>query len=130
MLGSLFVLLYVAHLVGDYPLQSDHQAAHKAATGSVGWRAAAAHASVHVAVSALALTAGALVIGLHLSVWQAAAALAWIGSTHALIDRRWPVLRWMHAARQTAFAAHGGAAHVDQTAHLVALLVAALVLSA
>ncbi|EDY43154.1 DUF3307 domain-containing protein [Streptomyces sp. SPB074] len=106
MLGSLFALLYVAHLVSDY-----------------------AHASVHVLVGVLALAVGALT-GLDVPPWRAAVALAWIGVTHAVIDRRWLVQHWMRAARQPRFADHGGAAHVDQTAHLVVLLVAALGLSA
>ncbi|CAM5735969.1 hypothetical protein STENM223S_06620 [Streptomyces tendae] len=28
MFASLFVLLYLGHLLADYPLQTDHQAAH------------------------------------------------------------------------------------------------------
>jgi hypothetical protein len=36
----------------------------------------------------------------------------------------------MQLTRQAGFAQHGGAAHVDQTAHVLALAVAALFLAA
>lgn len=130
MFAELFVLLYAAHLAADYPLQTDHQAAHKAGPGRAGWTAAATHAATHVLVCAAALTAGALVLGLALSPAAVAAGLLWVGATHAVIDRRWPVRWWMEHARQAGFAAHGGAAHVDQTAHVLVLVVAALGIAA
>ncbi|MFD8570926.1 DUF3307 domain-containing protein [Streptomyces sp. NPDC059639] len=126
MFASLFVLLYVAHLLSDYPLQTDHQAAHKAGAGACGWRANIAHAATHVLVTAAALAAGIAVLGLDVNPIVAVAGIVWIGATHAVIDRRWPVARWMAFARQAEFAQHGGAAHVDQTAHLTALVIAAL----
>lgn len=95
MFATLFVLLYVGHLLADYPLQTDHQAGHKADRGAAGWRASLAHAG-----------------------------------THAVIDRRWPVTRWMRSARQAGWATRGGSAHVDQTAHITALFIAALALAA
>ncbi|MGW2426038.1 DUF3307 domain-containing protein [Streptomyces sp. NPDC001709] len=130
MFASLFVLLYVGHLLADYPLQTDHQAAHKACAGATGWRATFAHAVTHVVVCGVALMIGAAVLGESASVWANVAALVWIGGTHAFIDRRWPIRWWMRVARQTGFAQHGGAAQVDQTAHVVALVVAALFLAA
>lgn len=129
--AAAFVLLYVSHSLADYPLQTDHQAAHKAGTGRIGWTAAAAHVGTHAAV-ALALVAGVGVaaLGLHITAVGTAAAVAWLAVSHAAIDRRWPVTRWMAFARQSGFAAHGGAAHVDQTAHLaLGLLPAALLLA-
>ncbi|MFG2526267.1 DUF3307 domain-containing protein [Streptomyces sp. NPDC048527] len=129
MFASLFVLLYVAHLLSDYPLQTDHQAAHKAGAGACGWRANAAHAATHLVVSTIALAAGIAVLGLDVNPLAAVAAVVWIGVTHSIIDRRWPVARWMTFARQAGFAQHGGAAHVDQTAHLTALAIAALAIA-
>ncbi|MFJ7189669.1 DUF3307 domain-containing protein [Streptomyces bacillaris] len=131
MFASLFVLLYLGHLLADYPLQSDHQATHKAERTTTGWVAALTHAATHVATCAAALTVGALVLDdVALSLPVVAAALVWIGATHAFIDRRWPVLWWMRNTGSTAWIAHGGAAHVDQTAHVLALVLAALALSA
>ncbi|MFD6864731.1 DUF3307 domain-containing protein, partial [Streptomyces diastaticus] len=82
------------------------------------------------AVCALLLTVGSLVLGWRLPVLPTLAVLVWIGTTHAVIDRRRLVTAWMTWARQPKFAAHGGAAHVDQTAHILALTLAALFLAA
>ncbi|MFB4196297.1 DUF3307 domain-containing protein [Streptomyces carpaticus] len=130
MFAEVFILLYVAHLLADYPLQTDHQAAHKATCGAAGWKATAAHALTHVAACGVLLAVGAIVLSWNLPLVPALAALAWIGGTHAVIDRRWPVARWMRVARQQGWAKNGGAAHVDQTAHVVVLAAAALVLAA
>ncbi|AJP05929.1 hypothetical protein TU94_28345 [Streptomyces cyaneogriseus subsp. noncyanogenus] len=130
MFAPVFILLYVAHHLADYPLQTDHQAAHKADRTAAGWRANLVHAGTHVVASAAALAAGAWLLDLGIGVLAAALGLAWIGVTHSLIDRRRPILWWMKHTRQTAFAQHGGAAHVDQSAHLAALAVAALGIAA
>lgn len=128
--ATVFVLLYLGHLLADYPFQTDHQAAHKADPGPKGWRANLDHAATHVATCGLALLAGMFVLDLPVGSWSGVLALAWIGSTHAFIDRRWPVRWWMERFGQTGWAANGGAAHVDQTAHIAALVVAALALAA
>lgn len=131
MFASLFVLLYLGHLLADYPFQTDHQAAHKADCNAAGWAANLRHAGTHVITCGLALVVGAAVLdGVTLSVPVAVAALLWIGSTHAFIDRRWPVQWWMNRTGQGQWAQHGGAAHVDQTAHILALVLAALALAA
>ncbi|MFD3641500.1 MULTISPECIES: DUF3307 domain-containing protein [Streptomyces] len=129
MFASLFILLYAAHLAADYPLQTDHQAAHKADRCVAGWRANLAHAGTHAAATALALAVAVTVLGHTIKALPALLALAWITGTHAFIDRRWPVARWMRFARQEQWAQRGGAAHVDQTAHVLVLLVAALALT-
>ncbi|WP_326768838.1 DUF3307 domain-containing protein [Streptomyces sp. NBC_01591] len=130
MFADLFVLLYGAHLLSDYPFQTDHQAGCKAEQSAAGWRANLVHAGTHVLVSAVALAVGFLVLDLPLTVPAVAVALLWIGATHSIIDRRWLVLRWMEGAGQSEFVKHGGAAHVDQAAHVTALLIAALALAA
>ncbi|MFF8694975.1 DUF3307 domain-containing protein [Streptomyces sp. NPDC015144] len=130
MFADIAFLLYLGHLIADYPLQTDHQAEHKAGPGLAGWRANLSHATTHVVVCGLLLALGAAVLGWRLPVLPALAALVWIGATHAVIDRRWPVAAWMRWARQESWAAAGGTAHVDQTAHIAALVVAALCLSA
>ncbi|MEU9202305.1 DUF3307 domain-containing protein [Streptomyces sp. NPDC048332] len=130
MFASLFVLLYVGHLLADYPFQTDHQAAHKADCNAVGWRANLSHAATHIVTCGAGLLAGSVLLDLPVAVPAALAALIWIGATHAFIDRRWPVAWWMTHARQSGWAANGGAAHVDQTAHLAALFLAALFLAA
>ncbi|MFJ1804503.1 DUF3307 domain-containing protein [Streptomyces sp. NPDC088180] len=129
MFASLFVLLYAAHLAADYPLQTDHQAKHKADRCATGWAANLAHAGTHAVVTALALAVAVTVLDLPVGALPAALALAWIAGTHAVIDRRWPVAHWMRLARQEHWAQNGGAAHVDQTAHALVLVVAALALT-
>lgn len=54
MFASLFVLLYLGHLLADYPLQTDHQAAHKADRCATGWAANLTHAATHVTTCAVA----------------------------------------------------------------------------
>ncbi|MFD5906602.1 DUF3307 domain-containing protein [Streptomyces microflavus] len=131
MFASLFVLLYLGHLLADYPLQTDHQATHKADRCAAGWAANLAHAATHVTTCAAALALGAVVLDdVTVSPPVAAAALVWIGASHAFIDRRWPVAWWMNRTGQASWAKHGGAAHVDQTAHILALVLAALALAA
>lgn len=128
MLADFAVILFAAHHLADYPLQTDHQAAHKADRDAAGWRANLAHSATHVAVSAaLVLTLGAL-LQLHIGAAGLVAALVWIGASHSVIDRRWPVARWMAFARQAGFAQHGGAAYVDQAFHLALGLLPAAVL--
>ncbi|WP_424921084.1 DUF3307 domain-containing protein [Streptomyces sp. wa13] len=130
MFAELFILMYAAHLAADYPLQTDHQAGCKASHGAAGWRANLAHVGTHFVAVAVALLVGHLVLDLAIPVLPAVLALVWIAGTHAVIDRRWPVAAWMRFARQAGWARHGGAAHVDQTAHVLVLVVAALVLAA
>uniref|UniRef100_UPI002F912D86 DUF3307 domain-containing protein n=1 Tax=Streptomyces sp. NBC_01553 TaxID=2975877 RepID=UPI002F912D86 len=138
MFAALFILLYVAHLAADYALQTDRQAARKAGwiegpkdptPGRYhhGWGENLAHAGTHILVTAVALGAGTLALSLPLTIPAVTAALLWIGTTHGIIDRRWPVLRWMKLMGQTEYAKHGsGAPYVDQTAHITALAIAAL----
>lgn len=131
MFAATFILLYVAHMLADYPFQTDHQAAHKADRGAAGWRANLAHAGTHVIACVAVLAVGAAALGeLHPALWRAAVAVVWIGASHSVIDRRRGVAWWMDHTGQCGFREHGGAAHVDQTAHLVALAIAALVIAA
>lgn len=130
MFAELFILFYVGHLLADYPFQTDHQAGHKADCGAAGWRANLAHAGTHFVACALMLAVGVTLLDVEVGLLPAATALLWIAGTHAFVDRRWPVAAWMRFARQPGWAQHGGAAHVDQTAHVAVLAVAALALAA
>ncbi|WP_138899436.1 DUF3307 domain-containing protein [Streptomyces chryseus] len=141
MFSALFILLLLGHWAADYPGQTDAMAARKAGWTEVdthgkavhhhhGWGANLAHASVHVALCGGLLGLGALLLPeITLSLVPTLLALLWIGATHAVIDRRWPVAAWMRLARQESWAAHGGAAHVDQTLHTLAIGAAALFLA-
>lgn len=115
---AVFVLLYAAHHLSDYPLQTDHQAAHKAARSVRGWIANQAHAATHTLTSAALLGLGTVLLNLTLSTGGTAAALAWIHLSHSAIDRRRAVAWWMDHTGQRAFRERGGAAYVDQAAHI------------
>ncbi|MFE5809442.1 DUF3307 domain-containing protein [Streptomyces sp. NPDC056491] len=130
MFATLFVLLFVSHLLSDYPFQTDHQASHKAARTATGWIANGVHAGTHVVTTAAALLLGWAALDLSLSLPVAAAGLLWIGVSHSFIDRRWAVAWWMQHTGQQEFVKHGGAAHVDQAAHMGALLLASLGMAA
>jgi len=129
--------LEMAHVVGDYLLQTDTQSARKGAAGdrleecteAQSWAALAGHvATYHVAqVGALMITSRVLGLGLHPG--RVTAGVAISAGTHALIDRRWLVREWMDRAGAKKFREHGGAAHVDQAMHRVSLFAAALVIS-
>lgn len=72
MFASLFVLLYIAHLLADYPFQTDHQAGCKANHGAAGWLANLAHAGTHLLISAVMLAVGILALDLQIGLLPAA----------------------------------------------------------
>lgn len=102
--GAVLATLWAAHDLGDHVLQTDHQAAGKAGPGAAGWRAMAGHVgSYHAAqVAALAVTDRAL--GLGLRPGRVAVAVALSASTHAFLDRRWPVRRALELTGSPGFA--------------------------
>ncbi|WP_424217790.1 DUF3307 domain-containing protein (plasmid) [Streptomyces sp. BI20] len=133
---TLFLLFYVGHLAADYGAQTDRQASRKAGWTDDhgcyhhGWGPALVHAGTHVVTCAVALALGVVLLDLAVPVVPAVLALLWIGGTHLAIDRRRPVQWWMEHTGSTDWHTRGGAAHVDQTAHVLALTVAALALAA
>jgi hypothetical protein len=129
MFAEIALMLYLGHLLADYPFQTDDQAERKAGPGWSGWSANLTHAGTHVLVCGAGLAAGWLLLDWHLSAATAAAGLVWIGATHSFIDRRWPVEWWMQNTGQAEWAKRGGAAHIDQTAHITALILAALAMT-
>ncbi|MFI9331954.1 DUF3307 domain-containing protein [Kitasatospora sp. NPDC052868] len=140
MFADLFVLLLTGHWLADYPGQTDRQAARKAGWTEGedgpnpgrhhhGWGENLLHAATHVAITAVLLL-GAFALDLHPSTAGLAAGLAWIGASHSFIDRRWAVRWWMERTGQAEFLAQGGAAYVDQAAHVgLGLLPAALAIT-
>ena len=109
-----FPLVLTGHLVGDWIVQTDWQAANKMTS----WKANQQHMlGYHVTLVALALLGMA---------WPAALTLGGISwLTHSIIDRRWPVIRLMQVTgsrpfSQTTF----GVIAVDQALHLSILSLA------
>ncbi|GAB3211243.1 hypothetical protein GCM10027294_32760 [Marinactinospora endophytica] len=135
----MYAAMNAAHQVGDYLVQTDHQAvckpgrADRAGTEPVGevesWAANQAHVASYHAVQVAAVVAAARVLGLRLNPVRLAAGVAFSWITHSVIDRRWPVREWMTRTGSRAFYEAGGAAHVDQAMHHAALFCSALIAS-
>uniref|UniRef100_UPI003F490FB3 hypothetical protein n=1 Tax=Amycolatopsis sp. CA-293810 TaxID=3239926 RepID=UPI003F490FB3 len=139
-------MLHVAHNLGDHITgQTDRQAERKdaptpedVATGDTtrhsGWGALLAHlAQYHLTLGVLGMLAW-LVLPLHWSPAGVAAALAVSASTHALLDRKWPVRWLLEHTGSPAFAActTGGLNGMylgDQALHGLALGVSAALLA-
>lgn len=120
--GSLFVALLLAHLVGDWIVQTDRQARDKTAS----WLAMAEHVVgyhlVMLAVLALVWPAGASELPAFVIVVVSAA-------THTAIDRRRPTVWLMRHTRSGRLAEQTwGIFVVDQALHLTVLAVLALII--
>lgn len=86
--AAAFVTLYTAHHVGDYWVQTDHQARHKGDAGPLAALQCWAHVFSYLATQVVFLFVTTLVTGLTYGVWQLLAALAVSGLTHYAADRR------------------------------------------
>lgn len=132
-LATVFVALYVGHMLGDHVVQTDHQATNKAKPGWFGYRALAGHVLGYTATQFVALLAADLVAG-GLPLLGVAAALLFSGATHGFIDRRWPV-QWVcrHTGSPNFAALATGGVNgpylVDQSLHIGCLFVAALIVA-
>lgn len=115
---TLFPLLLAGHLIGDWIVQTDYQAVNK----TTSWKANQQHMlGYHLALAALAALAA--------PVWAVAVIVAVSWSTHAVIDRRWPVVRLMEATGSGPFSKTTfGVIAVDQALHLSILSVLAAAL--
>lgn len=80
------VTLYVAHHVGDYWVQTDHQARHKGDAGWAGRLHCLAHVASYLATQAFMLTV--MVFVLRVEINGMGWALLVSGVTHYLADRR------------------------------------------
>lgn len=86
--AAAFAALYVGHHIGDYWIQTDHQARHKGDAGSLGRLNCLAHVLSYLATQLVTLWLVTLVTGLTYGAWQLAGALALSGVTHFTADRR------------------------------------------
>ncbi|BCJ27940.1 DUF3307 domain-containing protein [Actinocatenispora sera] len=142
--GAAFAALFVAHQLADHWIQTDRQACRKALPGWPGRIACTWHVATYTATCAVLLAALHLAIGLPLPAAGTAAGLAVSGVTHWLIDRRWPLFWLAEHTGSKHFVRMGaprpghddnpslgtGAYALDQSAHYLFLLVAALILAA
>lgn len=97
-----------AHLIGDWIVQTDWQAANK----TTSWKANQQHmAGYHLTLAAFALASMSVTFAL------VTVAVSW--ATHSVIDRRWPVQRLMRATGSGPFSKTTfGVIAVDQALHL------------
>jgi Protein of unknown function (DUF3307) len=117
---TLFAALLVGHLIGDWIVQTDRQAATKTAPGLVGHLAMCRHLLGYHATLLLVLAATGWVTREHRAAGLATLTISYV--THGIIDRRWTV-RWLMAATGSAeFAAQPwGVLVVDQVLHVSVL---------
>jgi hypothetical protein len=125
MTATVFLALLASHLLGDWVVQSDQQAANKTRS----WGALAGHvARYHLLMAGLLLVP---VLRDGWPVWRALVALAVSAASHAFIDRRWPVRRLLVVVGSPGFAAvEWAVVAVDQALHLSILAMLAVALTA
>lgn len=97
--GALLAALWSAHDLADHVVQTDHQAANKASS----WPAMAGHVSSYTAVQVAALAA-IRPLGVRPSWRRMLAGVALSAGTHAVLDRRWPVVRILQLTGSAGFA--------------------------
>lgn len=98
-LGATYAVLMAAHDLGDHVVQTDHQAATKAAS----WRGMAGHVGSYTALQVASLVA-LRASGVRPSWRRVLAAVVWSASTHAILDRRRPVVALLRLTGSPGFA--------------------------
>lgn len=86
--GAIGLALYAGHHVGDYWVQTDHQAQHKGQEGSAGVIACAMHVGTYTLTQAVFLGVTAWVADFRWNVWAFLAGLTVSAVSHYLADRR------------------------------------------
>jgi hypothetical protein len=135
-----FAALGAGHQVGDYWVQTDRQAAAKAAPGWPGRRACAAHVATYTLTLAACLALAAWRLSVPVAAGPAAAGLAVSAVTHYAADRRRPLKRLAQVLGASLVPGKGryyaagdglatGAAYLDQAWHWIWLFVSALVIA-
>lgn len=138
MFATVFTALLVGHYLGDYFVQTDHQAQHKGLTGNrsrEGRHNCGLHALSYTVTLAAVLTAVLAVEGVEPSVRIAVVvwwALLLNGFTHYLIDRRWTLESVARRMGKSGWidADPEALPKLDQAAHVVLLGVFALLIAA
>ncbi len=119
----------VAHMVGDYLLQTDWQARHKAG-GLGGDRVAFRALTAHVATYTLAFVPVCVWIGDERGAGWAALTAALVALPHLVVDDARIVRLYLREVKGAESFDRGLAATVDQAFHIVSLCVVALLVGA
>lgn len=145
MIAETFVALFVGHHLGDYWVQTDHDAQAKGGPGREGRVACARHVLTLTITQAITLTAMFVVTGHRPGLFQLLVGLGINAATHYWADRRTTLAGlarlipgkekfWALGAPRPGhddnFCLGTGAAHLDQSWHIGWLFVAALVIGA
>ncbi|GAA2517958.1 DUF3307 domain-containing protein [Pilimelia columellifera] len=93
-IGGVFAALFAAHQVGDYWVQTDHQAVTKARPGWVGRLACATHVTTYTLTACVALVFLAAATGWRPDVDSAVTGLLISAVSHYVADRR-AVVAWL-----------------------------------
>jgi hypothetical protein len=119
----------VAHMVGDYLLQTDWQARHK--RGGLGGDRLARKALIcHVTSYTLAFVPAFIWIGVELNVIWAIVAAILVYVPHMIIDDGRVVTLYLARVKRVDGLNLGVAASVDQSFHVLSLFLAAMVIGA
>jgi hypothetical protein len=86
--AATFAALYAGHHIGDYWVQTDHQARHKGDAGARGRQACLLHVGTYVVTQAVCLALMSTATEWVTSFWAGLAALAVSATTHYAADRR------------------------------------------
>lgn len=123
MRSLLFPLLLAGHMLGDWVVQTDWQAANKATS----WRANQAHICTYHLCLIACLVPYWVWANAGTSVFRYASGIAASWVLHSLIDRRWPVRRLLEATGSPDFAKTTlGVLAADQTLHVLTLAAVAV----
>lgn len=117
----IYAALRTGAAIGDFFVQTEHQALCKAKKTPQGRRALAAHAVTYGLTQGAFLAAANHLLGAGIRPSRMVQAVAFSTVTHAFIDQRWPIRKAAKALKKEGF--HdmapplGGAFHLDQSAH-------------
>jgi uncharacterized protein DUF3307 len=125
---SVFAAFLVAHMVGDYLLQTDWQARHK--RGGLSSRTAFRALVSHVSTYTLAFVPAFIWIGSELDVGWAIVAAVLVFVPHLLIDDGRVVRLYLNRVKHVEGFDVGIASSVDQSFHVLSLWLVALLLGA
>lgn len=141
--AAAFAALYIAHVVADHWIQTQHQADSKGLPGWPGRIACAAHVATYTATGLAAVLAVLARFGADVDPGRLAVGLAVSAVTHYLADRRTPLRKLAELLGSGPFWALGvpragrddnpslgtGAYALDQSWHVLWIGVAALVIA-
>lgn len=141
--AAAFAALFVAHQVADHWVQRDGEAAGKGAPGWRGRLACTTHVLTYTATALVVLVVVGAALGATASPTRVAIALGISAVSHWVIDRRWLLVWVAERTGSRKFVRMGaprpghddnpslgtGAYALDQSAHYLFLLIAALIIA-